>query len=393
MTADSGLLTPYKAPPDSQESWSDAYLRALHRAGQRFHQPKLALSLHTPPAWAGIDPGERAVYAGALGRELSILAAHLSPQCVLQQLSVGAGEIAYLQQDHLQRIVGQILTAFRVAPVWGREFWVTQGPEDAGQSDDHRDQPVDYDFLAGLGFGHVQLDNGDGAGLEAAGVQIQACRYAGFQCVDLRCSAPVANRLAWKPEKITFRQDCTWQSWAELDDYRHVAAKEFVRKDSSFGRALQKGALSPNRLGYTTCNPEITLAVGVGGVSELGAMRVVNHVDPDPYTASLELHQMPVASGTTLSVDHQLRRFVKRMLGSRFCLDLQEFSKLSGQHFADYFVPEWAVLDELSRQDLVVIDDRQITVTPLGKYWVRDIEALFDGCLPTVSLSQQARLA
>jgi oxygen-independent coproporphyrinogen-3 oxidase len=97
------------------------------------------------------------------------------------------------------------------------------------------------------------------------------------------------------------------------------------------------------------------------------------------YLASLDKNILPTARGYYLNDDDLLRRRVITKLMCDFELDFKSIENEFDIDFETYF--DWGLgnLKEMIADDLVVIENRSLKVTPMGRMLVRNIAINFDG--------------
>ena len=93
------------------------------------------------------------------------------------------------------------------------------------------------------------------------------------------------------------------------------------------------------------------------------------------------MDRLPTERGLCLSRDDVIRRWVIRKLMCSFVLDKDAFNNTFGVAFDEYFREESERLKYFEEEEMVVFGDRQVTITPLGFVFIRNICMEFDAYL------------
>ncbi|MDP5207341.1 oxygen-independent coproporphyrinogen III oxidase, partial [Alishewanella sp. SMS9] len=146
--------------------------------------------------------------------------------------------------------------------------------------------------------------------------------------------------------------------------------------------AQQQGRLQRNFQGYTTAGQDALLGLGVSSISQINGVLWQNSKVLADYYAALQQQQRPVERGLSLSEDDRLRAALISQLICHFKLDITAFcQQWQLIDFWGYFADAVPQLQPFITDGLLVANDSELTVTALGRLWVRSICACFDAYL------------
>jgi len=161
-------------------------------------------------------------------------------------------------------------------------------------------------------------------------------------------------------------------------DYCYIGMDHFALPEDSLAVAKREGRLHRNFQGYSTLPDCDLVALGVSAIGRVGGSYYQNAKTLPDYYESLQLDQLPVVRGYTLTADDELRRDVIMAL---MCQGRVEFASIERKHrvrMSDYFAPELQSLREMAASDLVVLEEDAIEVTTSGWFLVRAVAMVFD---------------
>ncbi len=171
--------------------------------------------------------------------------------------------------------------------------------------------------------------------------------------------------------------------------YEYIGMDHFAKPDDELALAQHNGTLHRNFQGYTTHADCDLVAMGVSAISSVGRCYSQNEKTLEAYYAALDDGRLPVARGITLSDDDEIRRCVIQQLTCQFALDFRQIERLFELSFADYFAPELCKLEVMAKDQLLTLDDRQLQVTPSGRFLIRNICMVFDVSLQKHTAQQR----
>ncbi|MFU8617155.1 oxygen-independent coproporphyrinogen III oxidase [Neisseria sp. LACPHL-SPEC-2024-00856] len=406
------------------------YLEALHSRGADASNKPLSLYIHIPFCnticyYCGCnkiitkDKSRADAYIEYLEKEMKLLAPHLGGRHQLAQLHFGGGTPTFLSDNQLERVFEMIRKYFQLIP--DGEYSIEIDPRKVSRETVLK--------LGRLGFNRMSVGIQDfDPKVQAAVNRIQsyeetkevidAAREAGFKSVsvDLIYGLPYQtsesikttidtvlsldpDRLAlyhyahlphvFKPqrridtaavpgseEKLDMLQYCV-QTLTERG-YVFIGMDHFAKPDDELSVALEKGLLQRNFQGYSTYADCDLVAIGVSSIGKIGNTYSQNERDIDAYYAAIDEGRLPVMRGYQLNQDDILRRNIIQDLMCRFALDYRVYEDISGTPFDRYFKDELADLEKLADLGLVSLNKQGLTVTPKGRFLIRNIAMVFD---------------
>lgn len=406
------------------------YLEALHTLGADASDKPLSLYIHIPFCnticyYCGCnkiitkDKGRADAYIEYLEKEMKLLAPHLGGRHPLSQLHFGGGTPTFLSDNQLERVFEMIRKYFQLIP--NGEYSIEIDPRKVSRETVLK--------LGRLGFNRMSVGIQDFdpkvqvavnriQSYEETKEVIDAAREAGFKSVsvDLIYGLPYQtsesikttidtvlsldpDRLAlyhyahlphvFKPqrridtaavpgseEKLDMLQYCV-QTLTERG-YVFIGMDHFAKPDDELSVALEKGLLQRNFQGYSTYADCDLVAIGVSSIGKIGNTYSQNERDIDAYYAAIDEGRLPVMRGYQLNQDDILRRNIIQDLMCRFALDYRVYEDISGTPFDRYFKDELADLEKLADLGLVSLNKQGLTVTPKGRFLIRNIAMVFD---------------
>ncbi|STZ75435.1 oxygen-independent coproporphyrinogen III oxidase [Bergeriella denitrificans] len=406
------------------------YVRALSQRSTGALNKPLSLYIHIPFCnticyYCGCnkiitkDKSRADAYIEYLEREMELLAPHLNGRHPLAQLHFGGGTPTFLSDDQLERVFAMIRKHFQLMP--NGEYSIEIDPRKVSRDTVHH--------LGRLGFNRMSVGIQDFdpkvqeavnriQSVEETREVIEAAREAGFKSVsvDLIYGLPhqsvdsikttidtvlglYPDRLAlyhyahlphiFKPqrridtnavpgseEKLDMLQYCV-HTLTERG-YVFIGMDHFAKPDDELSVALREGWLQRNFQGYSTYADCDLVAIGVSSIGKIGSTYAQNERDIDAYYAAIDAGRLPVMRGYQLNQDDLLRRNIIQDLMCRFALDYSVYETMFGLNFADYFQTELADLQQLAGLGLVQLRPDGLTVTPKGRFLIRNIAMVFD---------------
>jgi oxygen-independent coproporphyrinogen-3 oxidase len=165
--------------------------------------------------------------------------------------------------------------------------------------------------------------------------------------------------------------------------YLYIGMDHFARADDELCLAQKNRTLHRNFQGYTTKAGADLLGFGVSSISGVGSIYAQNHRDLKEYYAAIERKTLPTMRGIRLEEDDIIRRSVISKLLCHCILNKGEIESEFGIRFDEYFADELARLAPLQEDGLVRMEPGSISVTQLGRIFIRNVGMVFDKYLRT----------
>jgi len=167
-------------------------------------------------------------------------------------------------------------------------------------------------------------------------------------------------------------------------EYVYIGMDHFALPDDDLVKAQEEGTLQRNFQGYSTHAECDLIALGVSAIGSIGNAFSQNTTSTIEYETILHEGNLPVTRGLEVDDDDLLRADVIKQL---MCYDRLTFSEFDDEHgidFRRYFSDELVRLEPLAKDDLISLDDGEITITPKGRLLLRSIAMVFDRHLSKV---------
>lgn len=160
--------------------------------------------------------------------------------------------------------------------------------------------------------------------------------------------------------------------------YDMIGMDHFAKATDELSLARRDGSMQRNFMGYTTRAGCDLLAFGVSAISRVGRDFAQNAKTTEEYAAAVERGELPICHGMRLSDEDVVRESVIQQIMCYGRVDLDVAGSGLDLLASDRAA---AVLRELIGDGLVTLRGRVLDVTPLGRYFVRNIAMVFDGYL------------
>ncbi len=177
-------------------------------------------------------------------------------------------------------------------------------------------------------------------------------------------------------EKGSMRQVCFEQLGAA--GYHYIGLGQFVRPDDDLAIAQERGRLRRNCQGFTSHGYCDHVGFGIGAISQIDDLYAQNTDDLKHYQQQLDMGQLPTCRGWRCEAGDQVRHMVMERLACDLELDIQAIETRYGLIFRKYFSSAWPLLKQMSRDGLIELSDRFISILPAGRLEVDAICNLFE---------------
>ena len=164
--------------------------------------------------------------------------------------------------------------------------------------------------------------------------------------------------------------------------YQFIGMDHFAKADNELAIAQNEGQLHRNFQGYTTHGNCDLLGLGASSISQIGTAILQNKKELKHYYHSIETQSgCALSKGMHLTHDDVIRADAIKQLICQFELNIDEFAKKYHIEFDTYFAETLVSLKPLIEDNMLIIKNNQISVTPRGNLFIRIICMCFDAHL------------
>jgi oxygen-independent coproporphyrinogen III oxidase len=160
--------------------------------------------------------------------------------------------------------------------------------------------------------------------------------------------------------------------------YVYVGMDHFARPDDELCRAQRDRTLHRNFQGYTTKAGADLFGIGVSSIGGVERAYTQNFRDLKDYYQAIDERKLPVMRGMVLDDDDILRRAVISKLLCHCVLHKSEIEAEFNIRFDEYFREDLGRLTPLLKDGLVSCGPGMISVTSLGRIFIRNVGMVFD---------------
>jgi oxygen-independent coproporphyrinogen-3 oxidase len=163
--------------------------------------------------------------------------------------------------------------------------------------------------------------------------------------------------------------------------YDWIGMDHFARSDDELSIAARERRLHRNFMGYTIRPAPHQLAFGMSGISDLAGRFAQNDAKLGNYQKTLDAGHLPIVRGMQLSDSDKLQRRVIMHLMCNLELPYELTREEFGVGVQEVFSDALARIKPLEEEGFVVFEPDRLTVTTLGRYFLRNISMEFDSYL------------
>ncbi len=171
--------------------------------------------------------------------------------------------------------------------------------------------------------------------------------------------------------------------------YLYIGMDHFARPADELAVAQRNRTLHRNFQGYTTKAGADLYGMGVSAISSLGANYAQNYREIASYEQRVAERGLATMRGYRLSPDDRLRRAVISRLLCHTVITKREIEQEFGIAFDEYFAPELERLEEFRADGLVELQPEELSVTMLGRIFIRNVAMVFDPYLEQQKLASR----
>lgn len=158
--------------------------------------------------------------------------------------------------------------------------------------------------------------------------------------------------------------------------YKHIGMDHFALPEDELFQALENRTLTRNFMGYTTKKGLDLMGIGASSISSVGRTYLQNGKDILAYTKRKDGFHWK--KGIILHKEDLLRREIILDLFCNFYLDQSAIESKWEISFSRHFGRELHDLRPMADDGLIRLEKRSIEVTPLGRFFIRNICMVFD---------------
>lgn len=160
--------------------------------------------------------------------------------------------------------------------------------------------------------------------------------------------------------------------------YDKVGYDHFVKKSNALGKAMTKGQVIRDFMGYSVAQRRQFIGFGLSAISFLGSTFFHNMMNMKDYAAAVTQSRLPIQPrmGHTLSDDDAIRNtLIQKDIMGNF-----QIPKNGAPHdFEAYFAKEIKALESFEQDGLIQgLSDASIRLTPTGRFFARHVAHVFD---------------
>lgn len=162
--------------------------------------------------------------------------------------------------------------------------------------------------------------------------------------------------------------------------YVPIGMDHYAKPSDELTVAWKEGSLHRNFMGYTTRAEAHQVGVGLSAISFVKGHYFQNTKDMSVYQQALSQGCLTTDRGCLVTLEDQRRRAVITDLMCRLKIHKRDFFS-TDQAFDDWFSEEIKDLQAFAQDGLVCCQAEEISVTPLGRLFLRNLAMVFDESL------------
>jgi oxygen-independent coproporphyrinogen III oxidase len=160
--------------------------------------------------------------------------------------------------------------------------------------------------------------------------------------------------------------------------YVYIGMDHFAKSDDELAVAQRKGNLYRNFQGYSTNANCDVVSFGITAISKISNSYSQNTRSLEEYHSALEKNKIPILRGYKLTDDDEIRREIISQLICHFQIEYKKIEDLFKINFTNYFSKEIRLLNDMQKDELLIVKDNSIEILPAGRFLIRNICSVFD---------------
>ncbi|RMG19228.1 MAG: oxygen-independent coproporphyrinogen III oxidase [Planctomycetota bacterium] len=357
-------------------------------------------------------PGVASAYLDVLEKEVALVGAALGARPRVTQLHLGGGTPTFLTCEELRRLHGILARAFDFAGAeeravevdprvtsfeqlktlaelgWNRASFGVQDFDPEVQRAINRLQSVEstealvfgarslgyrginIDLIYGLPFQREETFRNT---LEQV-IALRPDRIALYSYAHLPWLRVAQQRFDRKGYPLPGPQQKYALFKAAVEEfgragYVHLGMDHFALPEDELAKAQARGELHRNFQGYTVKRAEDLIGLGLSSIGDFAEVYAQNAKEIEAYEEAVLAGRLPTCRGYALtSEDLERRELIRALMTGR---------PLPGD-VARRYPEEFERLRPLERDGLVDLSGDRLVVTPLGRFFIRNVAMAFD---------------
>jgi oxygen-independent coproporphyrinogen-3 oxidase len=163
--------------------------------------------------------------------------------------------------------------------------------------------------------------------------------------------------------------------------YRQIGMDHFALPEDELTRAQADGRLFRNFMGYTVQHSPEMVGFGMSSIGYIDNTFFQNHSKLDSYQNGIAEKNFATYRGLQLSTDDLVRQYLITQLMCNFRLDYADLNNKYGVKYNEYFGHEHKNLGIFFDDDLIRESAQGLSITPVGRTFVRNIAMTYDAYL------------
>lgn len=164
----------------------------------------------------------------------------------------------------------------------------------------------------------------------------------------------------------------TGRNMLQSHDYYEIGMDHFSKMSDNLYKSFKNNTLHRNFMGYTPFKTTVMIGLGASAIADCETAFAQNEKNVTAYLKRIEDNELPVVKGHILLGEDVILRHAISDIICKFKTNLSNVYSI---------IPEDVLMKRLSEflnDDLIIINNDQLTVTDLGKTFVRNICMAFD---------------
>ncbi len=172
-------------------------------------------------------------------------------------------------------------------------------------------------------------------------------------------------------------------------DYYYIGMDHFSLAGDALTRAHQQGTMRRNFMGYTTGADTRVLGFGPSAISSLSDAYAQNAIAVSDYQELINEVGSAINRGVALTHEDKEQRYIIESIMCTGKIDKLQYRTRWNKDFDQAYSHQQSKLAELARDGIITLSAEAISVTLLGRVFLRSVAAVFDQYLHVHQASSQ----